>query len=36
MGYVKSLELEYYLLDEPVDELATRLDELISKGEYTK
>lgn len=34
MGYVKSLELEYYLLDEPVDELAKSLDELISKGEY--
>ena len=33
MGYVKSLELEYYL-DEPQDELATMLDELIKKGEY--
>jgi hypothetical protein len=36
MGYVKSLELEYYLADEPTDSLATMLDELISKGEYTK
>ena len=34
MGYVKSLELEYYLLDEPVDELAKSLDELTLKGEY--
>ena len=34
MGYVKSLELEYYLLDEPVDELAKTLDELIKKGKY--
>ena len=34
MGYVKSLELEYYLADEPVDPLAKMLDELILKGEY--
>jgi hypothetical protein len=34
MGYVKSLELEYYLADEPKNELAIMLDELILKGEY--
>jgi hypothetical protein len=34
MGYVKSLELEYYLADEQIDPLAKMLDELIKKGEY--
>jgi hypothetical protein len=33
MGYVKQLELENYL-DEPQDELAIKLDELIKKGSY--
>jgi hypothetical protein len=32
--YVKKLELENYWADEPIDPLAKRLDELISKGEY--
>jgi hypothetical protein len=34
IDFVKQLELENYLADEPKDELAIRLDELISKGEY--
>jgi len=35
MDKVRNLELENYL-DEPQDELATRLDNLIKKGVYTK
>lgn len=34
MDKVRKLELENFWLDEPKDELAVRLDELISKGEY--
>jgi hypothetical protein len=32
--YVKQLELENYWSDEPKDELALKLDELIKKGSY--
>jgi len=32
--YVEKLELENYWADEPIDPLAQRPDELISKGEY--
>ncbi len=34
MNFVEKLELENYLADEPIDPLAQRLDEIISKGEY--
>ena len=34
IDFVKQLELENYLADEPIDPLAKMLDELISKGEY--
>ena len=32
--FVRNLELENFWSDEPKDELVTKLDELISKGEY--
>jgi hypothetical protein len=35
MDKVRKLELENYL-DEPQDELAIKLDELIKKGTYSK
>lgn len=34
IDFVKNQELENFWSDEPKDELAIRLDELISKGEY--
>ena len=34
IDYVKQLELENYLLDEEIDPLTKKLDELILKGEY--
>jgi hypothetical protein len=33
-NYVSQLKLENYWSDEPKDELASKLDELIKKGQY--